>query len=284
MSSGPSTLGIMITSTRSPISVTAVVRSSSAHGESRALTRVHSCVSPYDHAAPISTSPDRAASLSLAGMPSSRLARSTSTVGAIAGTLATILGFDGGRKWIIRDGRTGISRTGSGAPTASGRKKSLGGRIGAPAYGGPSGARQSGQAEVSAVGDDEAVGDEAGHDRRRERFDRCSTVGEGMQDATAGLASAALVRRLRRTNAGGAESGVRNRMIAPAPGARVGERALGATRRGAAHGGAEVHHHLIPRPAATARHHLVGHRLDSLSRQPLTGEAGEQAGDVRFDN
>ena len=132
--------------------------------------------------------------------------------------------------------------------------------------------------------DDEAVGDEAGHDRRRERFDRCSAVGEGMQDATAGLASAALVRRLRRTDAGGAESGVRNRMIAPAPGARAGERALGATRRGAAHGGAEVHHHLIPRPAATDRHHLVGHRLDSLSRQPLTGEAGEQAGDVRFDN
>ena len=54
---------------------------------------------------------------------------STSTVGAMSGTLATIFGFDGGKKWIIRDGRTGISRTGAGAPTASGRKKSLGLRI-----------------------------------------------------------------------------------------------------------------------------------------------------------
>ena len=79
-------------------------------------------------ALPISTSPARAASLSAAGTPSSRLASSTSTVGAIVGTLATIFGFDAGRKWIIRDGRTGISRTGSGAPTASGRKKSFGGR------------------------------------------------------------------------------------------------------------------------------------------------------------
>ena len=77
-----------------------------------------------------STSPARAASLSLAGTPSSRLASRTSTVGAISGTLATIFGFDGGKKWIIRDGRTGISRRGSGAPTASGRKKSLGLRIG----------------------------------------------------------------------------------------------------------------------------------------------------------
>ena len=44
MSSGPSTLGIMITSRRSPISVTAATRSSSTHGESRALTRVQSWV------------------------------------------------------------------------------------------------------------------------------------------------------------------------------------------------------------------------------------------------
>ena len=49
-----------------------------------------------------------------------------STVGAMSGTLATIFGFCGGKKWITRLGRNGISRTGSGAPTASGRKKSLG--------------------------------------------------------------------------------------------------------------------------------------------------------------
>src|SRR4029079_17577287 len=79
-------------------------------------------------ALPISIRPARAASLSLAGTPSSRVPSRTSTVGAIWGTFATIFGFDGGRKWIIRDGRNGISRTGSGAPTASGRKKSLGGR------------------------------------------------------------------------------------------------------------------------------------------------------------
>jgi hypothetical protein len=40
--------------------------------------------------------------------------------------LATIFGFDGGKKWIIRLGRNGISRTGSGAPTAKGLKKSRG--------------------------------------------------------------------------------------------------------------------------------------------------------------
>ena len=125
-----------MTSRRSPISVTAATRSSSAHGESSELTRVQNWrVGRASTPVPISTSPARAASLSLAGMPSSRLASSTSTVGAISATLATILGLYGGRKWIIRDGRNGISRTGSGAPTASGRKKSLGGRIGPSAYG-----------------------------------------------------------------------------------------------------------------------------------------------------
>ena len=49
-----------------------------------------------------------------------------STFGAMSGTLATIFALDAGKKWIIRDGGNGISRTGSGAPTASGRKKSFG--------------------------------------------------------------------------------------------------------------------------------------------------------------
>jgi hypothetical protein len=40
--------------------------------------------------------------------------------------LATIFSFEKSRKWIIRDGFTGISRRGSGAPIASGWKKSLG--------------------------------------------------------------------------------------------------------------------------------------------------------------
>ncbi len=113
--------------------MTAAVRSSSAHGESRLFTRVHSWV-PTDgsHALPTSTSPARAASLSLAGTPSSRLASRMSTFGAMSGTLATIFGFDAGKKWIIRDGGNGISRTGSGAPTASGRKKSFGERMATP--------------------------------------------------------------------------------------------------------------------------------------------------------
>jgi hypothetical protein len=51
-----------------------------------------------------------------------------STVGAISGTLERIFSFDGGKKWIIRLGRNGISRRGWGAPTARGRKKSRAGR------------------------------------------------------------------------------------------------------------------------------------------------------------
>ena len=37
-----------------------------------------------------------------------------------------IFGFDGSKKWIARLGRAGISRSGWGAPTASGAKKALG--------------------------------------------------------------------------------------------------------------------------------------------------------------
>ena len=52
-----------------------------------------------------------------------------STVGAMSGTFATIFSFEKSRKWIIREGLNGISRTGSGASIASGLKKSLGLRI-----------------------------------------------------------------------------------------------------------------------------------------------------------
>ena len=34
----------------------------------------------------------------------------------MSGTLATIFWLEAGKKWIIRDGRTGISRTGVGRP------------------------------------------------------------------------------------------------------------------------------------------------------------------------
>ena len=53
-----------------------------------------------------------------------------STVGAMSGTLATIFSLEKSRKWIIREGLNGISRTGSGAPIASGLKKSRGLRMG----------------------------------------------------------------------------------------------------------------------------------------------------------
>ena len=59
----------------------------------------------------------------------------------MSGTFATIFGFDGSKKWIIRDGRHGISRSGAGAPTASGRKKSLGERTAGGYPGAPTGDR-----------------------------------------------------------------------------------------------------------------------------------------------
>jgi hypothetical protein len=46
-------------------------------------------------------------------------------VPTIAGTLAAILALEGSKKWIARLGRAGTCVTGAGAPTASGRKKSL---------------------------------------------------------------------------------------------------------------------------------------------------------------
>ena len=112
MSSGPSTFGTMITSRALPASVTAATMSSRTHGESSELTRVHSCVSGWSQALAISTSPARALSFSEAGMASSRLARRMSTVGAMSGTLPTIFGFCGGRKWMTRDGGNGMSCNG----------------------------------------------------------------------------------------------------------------------------------------------------------------------------
>src|ERR1700733_7680922 len=130
MSQGPSTFGIIITSSLSPISVTIVVMSSSTHGDSRLLTRVHNCVSPSSMSLPTRISPARAASLRSTGTASSRLPRRMSTVGAMSGTLATIFSFEKSRKWIIREGLNGISSAGAGAPIARGFPKSRGFRIG----------------------------------------------------------------------------------------------------------------------------------------------------------
>src|SRR3954447_5327593 len=126
MSQAPSTFGIITTSSRSPISVTSVVRSSRTHGESRALTRVHRAAWPRSISRPTLTSPARAASLLSTEIASSRLPRSTSAFVARSGSLPTIFSLLGSKKWIIRDGVTGISVTGSGAPTARGLRKSRG--------------------------------------------------------------------------------------------------------------------------------------------------------------
>src|SRR3954453_23213552 len=129
MSQGPSTFGTMITSSLCPISVTTWVRSSRTQGDSREFTRVHSCVSPSCISRPTVMRPCRAASLRATGTASSRLPSRMSTVGAMPGTLGTIFSLEKSRKWIMRDGRNGTSVMGSGAPIASGLKKSRGLRI-----------------------------------------------------------------------------------------------------------------------------------------------------------
>src|SRR4051794_17355861 len=63
-------------------------------------------------------------------MASSRLPSSTSAFVARSGSLPTIFSLLGSKKWIIREGVTGISVTGSGAPTARGLRKSRGVLIG----------------------------------------------------------------------------------------------------------------------------------------------------------
>src|SRR3954469_19212277 len=129
MSHGPSTLGTMTTSRRSPISLTRRVMSSSIQGDSRAFTRVHSAVAPRSISRPTRTRPSRAASLRSIGIASSRLPSRMSVFVAMSGALATIFSLEKSRKWIIREGRTGTSVTGSGAPMARGLRKSRGLRI-----------------------------------------------------------------------------------------------------------------------------------------------------------
>src|SRR5665811_1411671 len=126
MSQAPSTLGTITTSSLSPISPTSVVRSSSTQGLSSELTRVQSAVWPKSDSCAALTRPWRAASLRSTGIASSRLPSRMSVFWAIAAALATIFSLEKSRKWIIRDGVTGISVSGSGAPIASGWKKSLG--------------------------------------------------------------------------------------------------------------------------------------------------------------
>ena len=55
---------------------------------------------------------------------------------AMSGALAAIFSFEESRKWIIREGLTGISSSGSGAPMASGLAKSRGFLTAAPNHAG----------------------------------------------------------------------------------------------------------------------------------------------------
>src|SRR3954451_17989331 len=134
MSHVPSTFGTITTSSLWPVSPTTCVRSSSTHGDSSALTRVHSAVCPRSISLPTRISPSRAASLRSTGTASSRLPSRMSVLVATSGALATIFSLEKSRKWIIRDGLNGISLNGAGAPIASGFKKSRGLRIGARPY------------------------------------------------------------------------------------------------------------------------------------------------------
>ena len=105
---------------------TSSTMSSSPHGLSRLLTRVQYCVSPKSFSFAVSITPRRAFTFSSCGIASSRLPSRMSTCGMMSGIRARWRSLWGEKKWIIREGRTGISRSGSGAPCASGRKKSRG--------------------------------------------------------------------------------------------------------------------------------------------------------------
>src|SRR5262245_29928683 len=129
MSQGPSTFGIIMTSRRLPMAPTREVMSSRHHGLSRLFTRVQSGVPPRSISRPIRIRPSRAASFLSAGMASSRLPSRMSACFAMSGSFAAIFSLEGSKKWMQREGLTGISRTGSGAPMASGFRKSRGLRM-----------------------------------------------------------------------------------------------------------------------------------------------------------
>src|SRR5436190_5492602 len=129
MSHAPSTFGTITTSSLWPISPTTCVRSSRTQGDSSAFTRVHSAVVPRSMSRPTRIRPSRAASLRSTGTASSRLPSRMSVFVAMSAALATIFSFEKSRKWIIREGLNGISRSGSGAPMARGLKKSRGLRM-----------------------------------------------------------------------------------------------------------------------------------------------------------
>src|ERR687891_2072373 len=166
MSHGPSTLGIITTSSLSPISGIRRRKSSRTHGLSRLLTRVHSAVSPRSVFLARVISPSRAASFRSAGIASSRLPSRTSVFPSMSGTLETIFSLLASRKWIIRAGLTGISRGGSGASSASGWVNWRGFRIRGSLFGQTGGLHRPLAVEVE-LEPNELVLPEAEHDRAR---------------------------------------------------------------------------------------------------------------------
>ena len=91
-------------------------------GEFSALTRTHKPVEPKSVAFAMAMTPSRAAVLASIGIASSRLPSTTSTWPASSPTFARTFSMCGGTKWIMRSSRDGSSRSGRGAPIASGSK------------------------------------------------------------------------------------------------------------------------------------------------------------------
>ena len=121
---GPSTFGSMMTSSLLPTAPTISVMSSSAQGELSALMRVHSPVAPKSIAFAIC---DEAFARGLLGVDRNGVLEIAEHDVDLArpgpGTLARTFSLCGGTKWIMRSSRTGSSRSGAGAPMASGAKK-----------------------------------------------------------------------------------------------------------------------------------------------------------------
>ena len=110
MSQSPSTLGIITTSSLSPISPTSRVMSSRNQGEFSALTRAQRPVEPKSVAFAMAMKPSRAAALDSIGIASSRLPSTTSTWPASSPAFARTFSICGGTKWIIRSSFEGNSQ------------------------------------------------------------------------------------------------------------------------------------------------------------------------------
>ena len=130
MSQAPSTFGTMITSSLSPISLTSrheVVE------HPRAVEAVHAgpeLAGAEVGVAAIFTSPSRARSCCRRRRRLRGCRAARRSFWAMSGTFAAILGLLGSKKWIIREGRKGISRRGWGHRGPGAGRKSLALRMG----------------------------------------------------------------------------------------------------------------------------------------------------------